>query len=385
MSGYSYPNATDLANLTKITADLFKETNIAKYLQLDKLSPPQKPQLIEMKPATSPTPGPIENLLNISQKLIGQYKMELPYSNSQSKIDHNNEPDKENDDVCCSSNKMTTTNINITPRKNTTHNSVSVSARGTKRSWPTDQQDDAQDHESEVLQNYSLVLNSRPVSSGTPLENKSSFFSPAGKVPGLQKKLSLVSLLQSTPVNKTYTPLNKMLKANMAVVVNTDKKPIQIYADKPQQHQLQLQAVKKEIRILSEDANKPEESTKDKNEYEDGDGDEDEDEDEDEEDKLACHANNIMRMAVDSTMLGSTFNASLSSHYDDSIVNILQQLLMLLPHDGFAFVPETEDADKSLIETMKLKWGKKGRYNLDSNRASRVEINEDDLKAAVGI
>lgn len=36
-------------------------------------------------------------------------------------------------------------------------------------------------------------------------------------------------------------------------------------------------------------------------------------------DLLACHADNIMRMAVDSTMLGSTFN-SFSSSFSNSFM-----------------------------------------------------------------
>lgn len=360
MSDYTYPSARDLANLTIISPDEFKEARIASNLHLDKATTPQKPRLISNeKPVQPPQPGPIEDLLAISQKLISQYKMLLPYSNSKSDVGTEiAADDKENEPLMTSANKLAL-NLSMTPRKNTP---VSVTpARGTKRTLHFEQHE-AENNNAEDIHSHSFI-GSRVVSTGTPLESKSGFFSPAGKVPSLQKKLSLVSLLQSTPVKKVFTPLNKMLKTNLAVIVNTEKQPIQIYSDL------------KSVPMSDEETVRNEQQP-----AEDSDSDSD-----DSEDKLACHANNIMRMAVDSTMLGSTFNASLSSHYDDSVINILQQLLMLLPHDGFAFVPETEDADKSLIETMKMKWGKKGKRSLDSNRASRIEINEDDIKAAVGI
>lgn len=77
-------------------------------------------------------------------------------------------------------------------------------------------------------------------------------------------------------------------------------------------------------------------------------------------DHLACHAHNILRMAVDSTMLGSTFNSSFSS-VNDSLYGRRDFL--------------DEDLDKSILEIKA-----KQTNLLQKNKAKRIEINADDLE-----
>lgn len=84
-------------------------------------------------------------------------------------------------------------------------------------------------------------------------------------------------------------------------------------------------------------------------------------------DPLACHADNIMRMAMDSTMLESFCNNSISSNFsnllDDSIVGKRP--------------PEIYE-DKSISEHTK-----KPTSVLDPQRARKVEISAEDLENAV--
>lgn len=93
-------------------------------------------------------------------------------------------------------------------------------------------------------------------------------------------------------------------------------------------------------------------------------------------DHLACHADNILRMAVDSTMLGSSFNGSFSSTFfatgaDDSIAALTKK-------DDDIF--HDDDADKSLLEGLKKRWNSR---TLATLRATKIEINADDLNKAV--
>lgn len=111
----------------------------------------------------------------------------------------------------------------------------------------------------------------------TPVTNKTIFFSPSGK----GKKLS-------TPVAKRKTSINlkqKLLKMDQASLVSMTKPLSTIWGQtaQPEEHHED---------ILDADLS----------DY----------------DYLACHADNIMRMAVDSTMLGSTFNSSFSSSFSNS-------------------------------------------------------------------
>lgn len=94
-----------------------------------------------------------------------------------------------------------------------------------------------------------------------------------------------------------------------------------------------------------------------------------EDEEETSTDPLACHAENIMRMAMDSTMLGS-FNNSFSSTFSNLLEDsILGKKYPDVFHDH-------DDPDKSLVK-------KKRSSLLDKQRATKVEISASDLQDAV--
>lgn len=84
-------------------------------------------------------------------------------------------------------------------------------------------------------------------------------------------------------------------------------------------------------------------------------------EDYDDSDHLACHAENILRMAVDSTMLGLTVNSF--SLYDE----------LVLGKKNF----EIFDDEASVIEGMKK------RSTLARGRATKIEISADDLAQAL--
>lgn len=79
-------------------------------------------------------------------------------------------------------------------------------------------------------------------------------------------------------------------------------------------------------------------------------------------DPLACHADNIMRMAMDSTMLGSFCNNSFSSNFS----NVLDDSIIRRPPGA---------ADESLCES--------SRKVLDPLRAMKVEISAADLEQAI--
>lgn len=150
----------------------------------------------------------------------------------------------------------------------------------------------------------------------TSIPNKMIFFSPAPK-----KQASL--LLQSTPVSMLKEAHSKkLLKMEKATII-----PI------------------KEHKVA--------ESTADDSDF----------------DPLACHAENIMRMAVDSTMMGSSFSLSFSSTFANDSMSKKKY------PDFF-----TDDPESSVIEGLKTKWGKKSLVTL---RAAKIEINAADLQAAV--
>ena len=87
----------------------------------------------------------------------------------------------------------------------------------------------------------------------------------------------------------------------------------------------------------------------------------------DSEDKLACHANRILQMAVDSTML-SSFNSTSLPHIT----------LYYSDEEDEGDIHETENENDDSI------CGKNGaRRKKRAERLKRIEINEDDLKAAI--
>lgn len=193
--------------------------------------------------------------------------------------------------------------------KKTTSKTTTEKVAGRKR--PSE---DPQDVEDMAKEEHSFFDESSIYN--TPIPNKTIYFSPAGSV----KKP-----LQLTPVSflkETITKPNKKL------------------------------ATKIETEAIGE----RETLTKNTDEA-----------DETDFDPLACHANNIMRMAVDSTMMGSSFSLSfLSTFANDSDCNPKRKL--------------DDDCDRSLIEGLKHKWSMRSLVKL---KAKKVEINADDLQAAV--
>lgn len=87
-------------------------------------------------------------------------------------------------------------------------------------------------------------------------------------------------------------------------------------------------------------------------------------------DPLACHAGNIMRMAMDSTMLGSFCNHSFSSTFsnlaDDSALerNALD---------------DEYDPDRSILERLRA-WPKS---TLNKKRATKIDISAEELRSAI--
>lgn len=183
-------------------------------------------------------------------------------------------------------------------------------------------------------QEASQYPSSTPSNNKTPIPNKTIFFSPSVSA---KKNLSSSNVLQSTPksVLNDHSLSNKKPRGGL----NKQK----------------FMKLTKE-----EDQNDKENNV----EY---------------EDNLACHVDTIMRMAVDSTMLGSSYNGSFSSTFsnvgDDSILGHRKKYPDILA-DNTA----NDDADKSVLETIKKKWNNNLLVKL---KATRIDINDDDLKNAV--
>lgn len=96
-------------------------------------------------------------------------------------------------------------------------------------------------------------------------------------------------------------------------------------------------------------------------------------------DQLACHADNILRMAVDSTLLGSSYNGSILSNYsiggpNDSMSGVLSRK-KLNSNDIF----DDNDPEKSLLEIRKARWN-----FLSRERATKIEINAEEINKVLG-
>lgn len=86
------------------------------------------------------------------------------------------------------------------------------------------------------------------------------------------------------------------------------------------------------------------------------------------QDPLACHAGNIMRMAMDSTMMDTFCNHSFSSTFSN-----------LVDDSGFGRGIDTDDADRSVLERLRA-WPKS---SLDTKRAKKIEISAEELHSAI--
>lgn len=87
------------------------------------------------------------------------------------------------------------------------------------------------------------------------------------------------------------------------------------------------------------------------------------------QDPLACHAGNIMRMAMDSTMMDSFCNHSFSSTFSN-----------LVDDSGLGRGNlEGDDPDRSILERLRA-WPKS---SLDPKRAKKIEISAEELHSAI--
>lgn len=93
------------------------------------------------------------------------------------------------------------------------------------------------------------------------------------------------------------------------------------------------------------------------------------------EDPLACHAGNILRMAIDTTMF-SSYNDSFSSTFNNTFgINDNVPRSQLRKRGNY----DNDENEKSILDLMN------GRCNneLNLNYATKVEINAEDLQEAI--
>lgn len=87
------------------------------------------------------------------------------------------------------------------------------------------------------------------------------------------------------------------------------------------------------------------------------------------QDPLACHAGNIMRMAMDSTIMDSFCNHSFSSTFSN-----------LVDDSGLGRgINDVDDADRSVLERLRA-WPKS---SLDPKKAKKIEISAEELDRAI--
>ena len=217
------------------------------------------------------------------------------------------------------------------PKKNRSRKSSSKKKiRGTKR---TRLQNESSLEE--VIQEKQNLPEQDSSACNTPIPNKTIYFSPSGS-----SKKKHQNLLQSTPVSVLKEATLNLQKSNK--VLKIDKATLVT----------KLQEESQKENFLAE-------ATADDSEYDD----------------LACHADNILRMAVDSTMLGS-FNGSISSSFSNTFAN--DSVLGIKMRKKYPDILDDDIADKSLLELRSSRWN-----TLDRMKASKIEINAEDLQAAV--
>ncbi|KAK6200366.1 uncharacterized protein RJT21DRAFT_43499 [Scheffersomyces amazonensis] len=169
----------------------------------------------------------------------------------------------------------------------------------------------------------------------TPIPNKTIYFSPSG--PSKQTSTP-VSVLKEVQLNNQRSN-KKLLKFDKALVVNKTDNPTSLQSSKPK-HQ----------------------PTANDSDY----------------DHLACHADNILRMAIDSTLLGSTLNGSFSSLFSNTFAN--DSVLDASTKKRYPDFLVDVDDEASILEGLKAKWDS---TTLMKSRATRIDINADELRAAV--
>lgn len=270
------------------------------------------------------TIDPLHDILSTSKRMIEQYIVQLPFANESKSISSSTRPK--------------------TPRKTMSNNLIETPSRGQKRTRPSEKEQD--------LRNTSNAM-----AFESPIPNKTIFFSPHHQ--GSTKQVSRKSsqLFQSTPAFKDFGILKKqsplkLLKSDLASTLEFSQLVI------PSSEPLASTPMKEYAPFSY--------TPMDKNDNQE----------EENYDELACHADNILRMAVDSTMLGSSYNASLSSNYsvgpNDSMNGILSRKKNMEVFDD-------NDPERSLLEIKKAKWGQ-----LSREKATKIEINAEDLQNILG-
>lgn len=182
----------------------------------------------------------------------------------------------------------------------------------------------------------------------TPIPNKTIFFSSSAS-----SKKNSTKLLQSTPVSDLPDTISdNKAPTNLFSKMKTLKK------DKAEILSLPLRTSVNPTALIKPDND--DENVEESSDY----------------DHLACHAGNIMRMAVDSTMLGSSYSDSFSTTFNNTFGANDSALEPRRRYNDFL---ESDDADKSIIESMKSKWN----TSLNRLKAKKIDINADELKEAV--
>ncbi|CUM50542.1 uncharacterized protein AC631_04645 [Debaryomyces fabryi] len=259
--------------------------------------------------------SPLYELLAKNQEYLKHYQLELTFSRSPNNVSKDSHNIKQDNDL---------------GQKN----------RGIKRSRQTIEENASETNATQA-QPSSIYK--------TPIPNKTIFFSSSAS----SKKKNTTNLLQSTPVSDMGEASGK--KPNILLA-----KLKAFKMDKAEFLNLPIKSVTEKTTAIRHD-NADEESMEMTSDY----------------DHLACHAGNIMRMAVDSTMLGSSYNESFSPTFNntfggnDSILGLQSRKRY---NDFF-----DDEADKSLIESMKSRWNS----GLNRMKAKVIDINADELQQAV--
>mmetsp|Transcript_8242 Transcript_8242/g.10088 ORF Transcript_8242/g.10088 Transcript_8242/m.10088 type:complete len:336 (-) Transcript_8242:44-1051(-) len=319
--GYNFPSIDE--SDIEFANHLPRDALLNKNLKLEGL-PKAKEPYYSRNPITKcfdakvPNDGmndsPLYEILTKSQEYIKHYQLELPFGRNSTDVHQESHKIKQDDDL---------------EQKN----------RGIKRSRQTIE-DNAGETNDTQAQSSSIYK--------TPIPNKTIFFSSSVS----SKKKNTTNLLQSTPVSDMGEASGK--KPNILLKLKAFK------MDRAEVLNLPIKSASEKITTIRHD-NEVEESMEMTSDY----------------DHLACHAGNIMRMAVDSTMLGSSYNESFSPTFNntfggnDSILGLQSRKRY---NDFF-----DDEADKSLIESMKSRWNN----GLNRMKAKVIDINADELQQAV--
>lgn len=320
--GYNFPSIDE--SDTEFAGHLPRDILLNKNLKLEEI-PLEKDPYYSKSPITKfydakvsndgINDSPLYQILAKNQKYVKQYQLELPFTRSAAEYSETTSNTKQDID---------TESIN----------------RGVKRPRQTRDENvrEINDNQTQPSSIYK-----------TPIPNKTIFFSSSAS----SKKKNSTDLLQSTPVSDIGEKLGK--KSNTLLA-----KLKALKMDKAEFLNLPIKSSTDKVTTIRHDTAQ-EESTEMVSDY----------------DHLACHANNIMRMAVDSTMLGSSYNESFSPGFNntfggnDSILGLLSRKRY---NDFF-----DDEADKSLIESMKPRWNS----GLDRMKTKIVDINAEELQQAV--